>query len=164
MLHITIIILIFLTFPTFPNTVSAVFPTFCQSIKRSHSSTYHFYRCGYTNWGILLSLRFNLSIFNSCMLFKSCPTHHVSPQWLSNFSCCLLSKHYHLLRLLLFLLRVAFVFPTFPSLLSFFLSLFLLYNDFQDVLQVTNLRFLLLMLVSFISNTHVSSVYSITTI
>jgi len=98
------------------------------------------------------------------MLFKRCPNHHVSPQYLLNFSCCLLSKHYHLLPLLLFLLRFAYIFPTFPSLLSFFLSLFLLYNDLQAILQVTILRLLLLMLVSFISNTHVSIAYVITTI
>ena len=164
MLHIAIIILILVTFPTVPSTVSAVSPTLSQTINRSHLSTYDFYRCGYTNLGILFSLSLNLSIFNLCTLFKRCPSHHVSPQYLLNFSCCLLSKYYHLLPLLLFLLRLAFIFPTFPSLLSFFLSLFLLYNDLQAILQFTVLRLLLLMLVSFIPLTPGSSVHSIATI
>jgi hypothetical protein len=114
MLHIAIIIRILLTFPRFP-------PTFCQSINRSHSATYDFYRCGYTNGGILISSSFNLSIFNSCMLFKS-------PHFSSvTYKLFLLSafKHYHLLPLLLFLLRLAIVFPLFLHYCrSFFLSLF----------------------------------------
>ena len=52
MLLITIIIPILLTFPTIPNTVSAV----CHTINHSHSSTYDFYRCSYTNLGILIPL------------------------------------------------------------------------------------------------------------
>ena len=106
MLHITIIMLILLTFPTIPNTVSAVSPTICQTINCSHSSTWDFYRCGYTNLGILVSLSFNLSIFNSCRLFKRCPNHHVSPQYLLNFPRRLRSKHYYLLPLLLFSYRL----------------------------------------------------------
>jgi len=109
-LHIAIIILIFLTFPTIRNTVSAVSPTFSQTVNHSHSSTYDFYQCGCTNLGILISLSFNLWIFNSCMLFKRCPNHHVSPQYLLNFSCCLLSKHYHMFPLLLLLIQFAFFF------------------------------------------------------
>ena len=142
MLLITIIIPILLTFPTIPNTVFAVSPKIWQTINRSYSSTYDFYQCGYTNWGILISLSFNLSIFNSCTLFKCCPNHHVSPQYLSNFSRCLLSKHYHLISLLLFLLRLAFFSPhvTFTNtVLSFFISFI---QHLQAILQFTILRLL----------------------
>jgi len=80
MLHIAIIIRILLTFPIIPNIVSAVSPILCQTIHRSYSSTYDFYRYGYTNLGILISLSFNLSTFTSSTLFKCCPYHYVSPQ------------------------------------------------------------------------------------
>jgi hypothetical protein len=56
MLHIIIIIRILLMFSTIPSTLSAVSPILCQNINRSHLSTYDFYRCGYTNLGILISL------------------------------------------------------------------------------------------------------------
>ena len=164
MLHIAIIILMLLTFPTIPNTVSAVSPTLCQTIHLSHSSTYDFYRCGYTNLGILLFLSLNLSIFNPCTLFKRCPNHHVSPQYLLNFSCCLLPNITTCFLCFSCSYSLLLFFSTFPSLMSSFLPLFLLYNDLQTILHFTILSLLLLMLVSFISNTHVSDVYSIATI
>ena len=143
MLHITIIIHNLLTFPTIPNTVSAVSPTMRQTINRSYSSTYDFYRCGYTNLGILISLSltcqylthahylnvaqittFRLSTFQTFLVvcFQNITTCFLC----LSFSCGLL----------------LFLFSYF-SFIIFCFSLFLLYNGLQAILQFTILRLLL---------------------
>jgi len=145
MLHIAIIIFIHLTFPTVPNTVSTVSPTLSQTIHHSCSSTYDFYRCGYTNLGILIFLNFDLSMFNLCMLFKRCPSHHVSSQYLLNFSCCL-SKYYHCFLCFSFSYGLLLFFLLFLHYCrSFFLYVF--YTTVSKLFTI--LRLLLLMLVSF---------------
>ena len=108
------------------------------------------------------SLSLNLSLLCSCIQLTRCPK---SPRFFSVlfnfFSRCMFSKYYHLLPLLFssfclllfLLLNRHYYCPSFP-----------LCNTLSATPQVPVLTLFSPMLVSFISNTHASTVYSITTI
>jgi len=123
MLHITVIIRNLLTFPTIPNTVSAVSPTIWQTINRSYSSTYDFYRCGYTNLGILISLSLTCQYLTHAHYLN---VAQITTFRLSTFQTFLVVCFQNITTCFLcfsFSCGLLLFFPSFPSLFSvFFIS------------------------------------------
>jgi hypothetical protein len=95
-----------------------------QTINRSYSSTYDFYRCGYTNLGILISLSLTCQYLTHARYLN---VAQITMFLLSTFQTFLVVCFQNITTCFLcfsFSCGLLLFFPTFPSLFSVFLYFF----------------------------------------